>query len=71
MAHTRLSPGDLERLAELESQRIAQTAEYLLQRFLPGIFDLAHECDTCGALVMDMPKHNRWHLALLAGLRVD
>lgn len=65
MPTVRLSPGDLEKLAALESERIVTALESLVPRFLPQIIDMSYTCEICGALVMDKQKHLQWHESIV------
>jgi hypothetical protein len=65
MARRDLSPGDVERLALCQAEKIVLTLELLVPRFLPGIVGSTAECDHCGALVGDKSKHTEWHRNIL------
>lgn len=65
MGRRDLSPGDVERLALCQAEKIVLTFELLVPRFLPGIVGSTAECDVCGALVYDKSKHVEWHWNIL------
>lgn len=62
MTTARLSPGDLERLLETQSQVITSTLERLVPMLLPIVIRENYAaCEACGAVTVDPAKHKEWH----------